>query len=87
MSTLTYIQSLWEDYFDYDEYLPSEVACMSLYSYAEFDVTIIEKAFDICSKSSKMRSKTFDERLSYVYGIIRNLKQQQDRDKVKREGR
>lgn len=84
MGSLTYIQNLWEEYFDYDEYLPSEVACMNLYSYADFDMSIIEKALDICSRSSKMRSKTFDERLSYVYGIVRNVKQQQDRDKVRR---
>lgn len=66
------VQEAWHILFE-DDYVPSDEAAQDMIDFMGDPDRVID-AIRICSESKKVARKAFEQRLSYTYGIMRNIR-------------
>jgi len=72
------IQIFWHNIFN-DEYVPSEKIITKMVDYGGSPFSVID-AIEVCAEKTEMRSKSFDHRIAYVFGVLRNTRDENRRE-------
>lgn len=66
------VQAIWHEAFN-DEYVPSDEYAARMIKFAG-SASIVIDAIEICAENDNVACKSFDQRMSYTYGIMKNLR-------------